>query len=725
MIPNTLSSMQMSRLIDRPWAIPVLIYIVGLVIQLLYFGTYMTAPNSHMVAFGGDPFVIYNDMKFHICHGEGTHLDFMNYPYGESIFMTDMQASFTLVFKWVNDHLFEICDYVPGLAHGTIMAFMPLAAVFLFLIFKRLNVSLIWSVVFALLIAYLSPQLLRLRGHLGLVYPFMIPMTMYWLLDLYERKSSSWKDLVYGFVIFFFTLNNAYTGVLMAMPLICASVFMVFSDRKQALRFLTGGVLPVLLAYVVIKVSDPFDDRVHTQWGTFYYNLKLDTILHPEGSLLHWLLNDSQVDEIDKRMNIGLGNVLTVVIMLIYGVVLLLRKKRWTIQDGYVRLLLGAGFLCLLYAVNINLLPFLKPLMEDYFKVFLMFKGVGRFAWVTYYAVSIAGVYGLYQLCKKYADNVILRTLPYIVGAVWAAEVHYVMKDVVKSNKYENHFKTQELIDDLAGIDVTPYQAIYTLPPQQGWNDKIIIKDHWAAQYSAYLLSSSTGLPVINSHLSRASIGHTASSLSISSDPLLPKPRLKSLPNSKPVLLMLADDHKPSVGEQYLIDKSVKVGRFMRSTIYSMPADISSMVPDVTSPTGFYYHDDCSKYDAPAMIGAASRYCYPGKTTLVEVNQLNPLNDKWIFLSLWTKVDKESYHTPSFFVENNGESYTMTSRESRDWYKDWRRQDYGFHYKGGPIKIIGVGEKPYLVDEIHIRSADQNTYLSQGDTLIYNGYPTK
>jgi len=208
----------------------ILVYLIGVLVQWLYFKGYVFHPNNFIVSYGGDPLVIYTDMINHICHGSGIYLDFMNYPYGESIFMTDMQASFTLVFGWINN-LVDICDIIPGLIHGSIMWLMPLTGMFMYLSFRKLGTTNWVSILFSLLIAYLSPQIIRFLGQLSLAYPFLVPLSIYWFLDLYDRSKLSWKDMFFGFVLFFFMLNNAYTGIIAAATLLGGGLILL--SRKQ------------------------------------------------------------------------------------------------------------------------------------------------------------------------------------------------------------------------------------------------------------------------------------------------------------------------------------------------------------------------------------------------------------------------------------------------------------------------------------------------------------
>ncbi len=706
------------------------VYCLGVCIQLLCFGDYMLHPNDHMVAYGGDPLVIYTDMLNHICHGDGVHLSFMNYPYGESIFMTDMQASFTLIFQWIHNNVVELCDVVPGLVHGVILILMPLTGVFIFKIFRNFGVAVVLSLVFSILIAYMSPQIFRFRGQLSLVYPFLIPMSIYWFVDMYDRSKFALRDLLYGFVLLFFTLNNAYIGLVGTTTLLGAGLLLMMSnDRGKGLRIFLGGFLPLVFGYLIIHFTDPFDDRLKLQWGAFYYNMSFQGLFYPKGSFLHEIINNCTELKsygVGKRNNLGSGNIILWGSLIVLGIRQMIKREFFNHINKKVAILFGAGILALLYAMNSELIPNSQDFLEKYFSKVMMFKASGRLAWITYYIIGIVGVVLLDKAMKRHEKRW-LYGLAILVALLYSGEVTKYLRESFSGIHNENHLKSAQIDKDLAKLNLSEYEAIYTLPPMQQWNDKIRIKESWSAQYSSLILSANTGLPLINSLLSRAPVNSMATAIAISSHPVLPKTRLKILPQQKPILLLKGTKYKPTDGEQYLLDHSTYVGKFLKSNIYRLDSGFDSKKPILPATSGKYTHisyDD--NHEKIFMIGGGSLPVNKHDQLIYKTDALEYSVGTSLEVSFWYFVDNKSYHQPVIHLSNGKSTKRFTGKYSRDYYNSWRKQKVNFDYNGGELSISSSSKVDFVIDELHIQASQDTTFFETKDgVLFYNGYPAK
>ncbi|HJW28020.1 MAG TPA: hypothetical protein VJ508_02095, partial [Saprospiraceae bacterium] len=164
----------------RLW--PVLVVLLSLLAAWAIFNVYLYEPNRHMYAFGGDALMHYYDIVYHVTHDHGTTLGGMNYPYGEYVFLTDAQGAVSTVLQWINHHVADIHPYVLGILHSLNIYLLPLCSLFVFYILRFFQVRMLTSVLFAVLITFLSPAMLRFGAHFGLAYPFVIPMAMLWYL---------------------------------------------------------------------------------------------------------------------------------------------------------------------------------------------------------------------------------------------------------------------------------------------------------------------------------------------------------------------------------------------------------------------------------------------------------------------------------------------------------------------------------------------------------------
>ena len=113
----------------------------------------------------------------------------MNYPFSENIMYTDCHPLQANLLKFINQFFPEVSNYSIGIINSFMILSIAITGLFLYLIFIKLGVSSLLSVLGALAITILSPQLFRLTGHLALSYSFFIPITIYLLL-LFEEKNS-------------------------------------------------------------------------------------------------------------------------------------------------------------------------------------------------------------------------------------------------------------------------------------------------------------------------------------------------------------------------------------------------------------------------------------------------------------------------------------------------------------------------------------------------------
>ena len=295
-----------------------IIFFTSLLIIGYFLPEFLFHPNQYLMAQGGDAYVIYYNMVYHVCQNSDYILfQGMNYPFGESIIMTDAQAALSLTLKFVDEYFFSICEFVPGVVHLFILFLLPLTAVFLYFIFKELNISITYSIVFSLLITFLAPQLQRITGHFGLAYPFVIPMVIYWFLIKYKSVNFQWKDLIFGSVLYFFFINNPYVGFAAGgLFVISAGLVFILERNKKGFTLILTGLIPLILGYLTIKLSDPYDDRIITQWGFFYYFASIAGMFFPNGSLLDTIFHLTDVFgevRFEGKINVGLVSTITII----------------------------------------------------------------------------------------------------------------------------------------------------------------------------------------------------------------------------------------------------------------------------------------------------------------------------------------------------------------------------------------------------------------------------
>ncbi|NNF32894.1 MAG: hypothetical protein HKN68_02230 [Saprospiraceae bacterium] len=685
------------------------IYLFFLFIEAIIFGPYLWKPNEFVFAFGGDALVIYYDMVYHICHGSGgLHFEGMNYPYGESILLTDANAAITILLSWVNK-IIPICGMVPGILHGLILYLLPLTGIYLFLILRKMDVSPLMAIVFSILIAFLSPQMLRILGHFGLAFPFVVPMAIYWVLTLEDEEKFRWKDLLYGMVFFFFFINNPYLGFA-ATALITAYGFIhsiVF--RKIMLTPILMGIVPTLIGYLLIQYSDSFADRVEMQWGFFHYFASIQGMFFPDGSLLYDMLSIFKIPSIRFEGKVNVGLVTTLVS--IAGVIAL---GKWGITrksspllhiEGRFKYLMWASFLLFLYAANYSLYGFAKPFMEQYLGKLLMFKASGRMAWPFYFMLTLYAAIILDRLYQM--DGLKFKILIKIAILIWGFEAMRYNLDRFQNVHHSNPFAQRDFGDQLNSLNInaSTYEALYMVPVVQSWMDKYYFPMHFESQFSGIMISSNTGIPMINAMISRPPMQSTLESIQLASAPHIPRDRFGDLKGDRPVLIVLGNNHSElTEGEKFIIDQSQPVGEFANCKVFSLnPTQwkVAPAPPDSTLILKDKFEISANPHQG---IGQGKSIHSPPGLSIIWQRRLSPetIPDK-VEISLWFYMDTKSYHLPVLKISCDPEQRNFFNRSSRDIKDGWTRHSIVIPYCRD-IEVTVEGERSFLFDDLEIRA---------------------
>lgn len=527
---------------------PTAVVLLTLLVAALIFKIYLFSPNARSYAFGGDPLVIYYDVLFHSRHDHGAMLGAMNYPYGEFIFLTDAQGSVASVLQWIDHHVTPISSYVPGIIHGLNIYLLPVCSLMVFYILVYYNVQKWLALIFAVLITFLAPAMLRFGNHFGLAYPFVIPMAILWFLRKYRLGKVEWRDLFILGILIFFTLNNPYIGFGATALLLLMGGFLFLVGLKNQVQLKKGvivcgvALLAILIPFLMLHFNDPAHDRLERQWGFFYYNANIGGLFMPPFSVLHqiatWLKIPAKASDYESNLNVGIVSTILLIIIIALAIVGERRKKLledWPVFSKENKIFIAGAFVMFLYAANRSLFD-LQQWMENHMGPLLMFKASARLGWSFYFAITISGVLLLDRILKKIKSPVFIAciTLPCVL--VWAYEiksyvgVHY--KEAFHPNFFAKNYENDMLnILQQNQIDLAPYQAMLVLPKMMAWNDDFSCDIQWASQFYSMRLSAATGIPMISSMLSRMSVSQCAEAIQMLAHPVVHRDLIPKLPN--------------------------------------------------------------------------------------------------------------------------------------------------------------------------------------------------
>ncbi len=551
-----------------------IVFFAALGILAFFLGMRFLSLDDHVYAFGGDAAILYYNMVYYSWYGSGLHLSSMNYPLGESLLMTDAQASVSWILNQLNGISF-VKNNIVGWVHGFHYFCFAIAAVFAHRTLSKLGVSKWVSIVGALLVVFMSPQIMRLRAHYGLAYPVLFTGVIYFLVSV--SRSLIFEGLILKFNLFlflllvFFGFNNIYLLILGAGWCILFSiVYYLIYRNPRILWTLVSGMMAIITVYIFLKWTDPGMDRLSIQWGYYANRIKISGLLYPYTSLIGTLL-DKPKTNIESVANLGI--VSTILIFFASIGVFFNRSRKLILYllrtKPSLLCLLVSAFIILVYALGS--LKFLAEALP----AATMFKASGRFAWPFYYAVSMLSILSLDRVRNYLHEHKIgwryFFILPFIL---WSIECFVYLDKHVKFNQYENHY-SQERLDKIkqdlltASIDTEDYQALYTLPAMIGWNDKYHVDFPWSTEFNATRLSLATGLPMINAMLSRMGLDRADEIAQLSGHPTLDRSWVNKL-DDRPLLVLLGKDSKLTLGEEWLLSKSRELKKFKDHTLYHL-----------------------------------------------------------------------------------------------------------------------------------------------------------
>jgi hypothetical protein len=702
-------------------------------------GFYFFRPNDSMFAYGGDALAIYFNMVYHVCHGEGTLLSSMNYPHGELVFLTDAQGALSTLLQWIHLHVLPLCDKVLGIANGLNVWSVIMANIFIFLVLRQLKTPLWIAALFSPLISLLSPQIIRINGHFGLAYPFLIPLSIWWYLG--KKKAYEWKDLPVWFTLLFFTFNNPYAGTGPAALLLAAGILGFLLHRPKAINLsaIAMGILTVLPALLYFKTFDPVIDRIQNQWGFFHYYATLEGLMAPPGSLWDRLLKGLfgmgfQVRP-EARINIGWP---TTILLLTYGLLSLSGKIKMPLPKSWKPLFCGATAV-FIYTTAVLLAPFDQTFVEEKMGFLLMFKAVARLAWPIYFILTITAVWFLSRLHHRKLQ--LLTGIP--LAIIWIWEIYVYMIPRFEGTVNWNYFaeeRQQELMKPItdAQIDLTKYQAVLCLPKTMFWTDNFISNHHFNTQFYAMRISAATGLPLVNAMLSRMSIGQTAEAIELLAHPLIEKSLPNQFSSSQPLLIVLGANHPALLeGEASLIERSSLLLQTDGYALYELPLSNINEVVQLTGPieNPIYYQG----WDAPPLEEKTGRKWnnHPGyfqkgsmafeKGTHLLVDQnLEPGNYSF---SSWIQIDYQSHGVGNFqyLLYDTAQQLLLDTiidtRTSNDVHDDWIRAELKLETsQPSHLYIQLVTPRTQIIDDLLLRKTTTTALQKNEKEWLVNGY---
>ncbi|MEM6378522.1 MAG: hypothetical protein AAF705_09920, partial [Bacteroidota bacterium] len=570
-------------MLEKNWAQIILFLLCSLVLITLRFGSWFGQMNRVVEPYG-DGFKAYTAIQYHATHDSTlSHFEGMNYPYGEHAIPAVSQPLVSNSINLFSKAFVDVRPYTVAIVNGMMLLSVLLCSLFLFLIFRKLKLPLWYATCIALGITFLSPQIHRMIAHYGLAHLEAIPILLYLLLGFNEKME--WKYSVgiavlalllplihfYYFAIFAFTVSFYFLFKFLFQP-----------TWKHLLKciphYAVQIIIPLSFFVYWLILNDPVHDRTPEPWGFFaYHTLWEGVVTSMDQPYFRWI--DQKIIDIrpmgyENKSYIGIVAFFTSLVMI--GAWLKRKNKRQIFEfkhghRDFLSIIFWTAFVILIIALG---LPFTINGLEfllDYTGPFRQFRSVGRYAWLFYYVVNIIVFTWLYeQLASSKYRNIGLA----LIIAVLAFEAYNSAYSWNLDLDVVEELEPGQSFLETTDIDYDQYQAILTVPYYNIGSDQFYWEPEGFIIQKSLTLSIQTGLPVTSAAITRSSRSQTLEQMQFVTEPYRYPVLLDTLPNQKPLLMLLDQREYEKEKERYehLLDGAELIySKGDRLRLYKLP----------------------------------------------------------------------------------------------------------------------------------------------------------
>ena len=489
-----------------------------------------------------------------------THCTAMAYPYGEQYTYTGLQilvsAPLQLLQKMGVTDAWKAC--LP-LINFYIIISIFLCALFLYLLLNELKLPPLPSLLGAIGITFLMPQLQRMGGHLTLSYLCIIPMALYFIARLHNTHHWKWS-VSYGILLIISALIHPYYLAFLADISIVYMVYLLFTHKKNqwtvsiiVLHFCIQFILPVLIFFGLTSIGNIPLDRTTVPDGMYYYRGRLIGLLLP---FYRYYFN-TELKEImgiaapewETCCYIGIVALITLIVWVIHVICDLLHLRFTRLfhptDNTLLNIFLWASILLFLMASILPVITQNHPSIANKLAVLAQFRALGRMLWLPFITLNLLAVYWVWQWILRLQRKWLKTTILLLVIFAYAFEIHSHAQLSIwpqpypEWTDYDNKAPENQWIKQ---INPSEYQAILSLPVFNVGSEHYhlhALED--MLQLNTYV-AFKTRLPLICNYSSRSSITRAYNCIELSWKPWKDYNILKDLPNDRPLLIVASSD---------------------------------------------------------------------------------------------------------------------------------------------------------------------------------------
>ncbi len=546
---------------------------VSIMLLVAFYGKILLSPNDFLFYSHGDGLKNYYTVGYYAMYDGDFQVTGTHYPYGELNIYTDNQPIISHILYLVNAYFIDISDHIVGILNYLMLLSILLTSLFVFKILKHLNSEDIFAMVFSILIAFLSPQILRFEGHYSLSYAAFIPWVMFLMIKILDtrRNISAWAIALFASLLFQSFVHTYYLFIHICFG--GAVLFVLFFSNfpnkwKRWLSICWPLVATTMLFLVYNMTYDTVPDRPASPWGISHYVVKWQGTFLPNhgffADLFRSIYGDYNV-QFESQGHIGVIASLLLACSIIYYF-----RRRWNVQKSLLTFFIASVGVWIFGTNWLNEIT--NYALYDIFPKFRQFRGLGRLSWVFYYATTILIAIFISRVWAP-KKRVQLILIIFAIG-IWLIEV-FSYNATSASRLHPNNHRLDkdknQIVEHLnsIGIDTTKYQSILLLPYYFVGNEKFAMQRQINGMWDAMGVSYLTGIPLINHLGSRTSVKQSMTQFQLFKDSIILKQVVPDL-NEKDILLMV-DKSNINHGEGFLLHSSAHLSSFGIFDFYALP----------------------------------------------------------------------------------------------------------------------------------------------------------
>ncbi len=754
-----------------------LLVVVGtLAIIAISFPDLLFSPHEVLIQVYGDGGKNYFTPAFYTQYDQGWWFTGMNYPYGEHVVFTDNQPVLSGLVNLVDEYIYPVAPYTFGIINGSMLVSLLIASLFLYMIARKMLLPPWYAAIIALIITFLAPQLLRMRGHYSLAYVCYIPLVWYGIIRFFESHSNTWGWSIYlmGILLFFSFLHVYYLmiGATFIITFLFVHLIQYKNEIAQNWSYYGkgGGILLVSIGifYGLLQYTDPYVDRPAHPVGFLYFTAIFETVFLPvKGPFLkvwNWFIDVRSATH-EGFAYVGFVGLLAW-IGAFFKAVHYIYHQQWykvirPVLPASLPTAFWAALIILAFAMGYPFKLNLEFLLDE-LGLIQQFRSPGRFAWVFYYVFTLFTAcyfYYIYRLLwmkrlKSFAFSMIALVL-FSWGLSAAVHVNinrkFIEKQAISSAAWTGDRPRTDYNQFLQkkGYKPADFQAILPLPLYNLGAEIYTLKGNGKSKFESMRAAYQLGLPILANGLSRSSLSRSLNISQLLSGPLVQKNILSDLPSHAPFLL-IADPSSNKPYETFIKKRSQRIGEWNNCTVYQTPLSVFAPRFDAVNYKRQKYMNGRSASDPIIRNGTGDQVLiqnYEQDSTLKPVwgkgikqatsDTTLIMNKKWsaaadtYVVSIWVALKADYDKFPRFHVKISDENkksvrHKVSSPKNKTIiYDNWVKMRHRFilNSERRHLKVWMQGGK-YIMDSFLLRPADSKVYyaLDQENYFMMNNF---